>query len=161
MSNWEDIFNFNDQLTEEERLIQSSTNEYCQKSLMPRILEANRSESFDKEIYKELGSLGLLGAPIDGYGCAGTNYVTYGFIGKITECKTDEQFLETETLVPMKHEKMPGLLTVNSPIKISDEPKKQPYRAPILGEHTQEILKGLGFDENKITKLKETGAIEY
>ena len=56
---------------------------------------------------------------------------------------------------------MPGLLTVNSPIKISDEPKKQPYRAPILGEHTQEILKGLGFDENKITKLKETGAIEY
>ena len=62
MSNWEDIFNFNDQLTEEERLIQSSTNEYCQKSLMPRILEANRSESFDKEIYKELGSLGLLGA---------------------------------------------------------------------------------------------------
>ena len=78
MSNWEDIFNFNDQLTEEERLIQSSTNEYCQKSLMPRILEANRSESFDKEIYKELGSLGLLGAPIDGYGCAGTNYVSYG-----------------------------------------------------------------------------------
>ena len=87
--------------------------------------------------------------------------VTYGFIGKITECKTDEQFLETETLVPMKHEKMPGLLTVNSPIKISDEPKKQPYRAPILGEHTQEILKGLGFDESKINELKETGAIEY
>ena len=87
--------------------------------------------------------------------------VTYGFIGKITECKTDEQFLETETLVPMKHEKMPGLLTVNSPIKISDEPKKQPYRAPILGEHTQEILKGLGFNEDRITKLKEIGAIEY
>ena len=61
----------------------------------------------------------------------------------------------------MKHEKMPGLLTVNSPIKISDEPKKQPYRAPILGEHTQEILKGLGFNEDRITKLKEIGAIEY
>jgi len=97
MSNWEDIFNFNDQLTEEERLIQSSTNEYCQKliqsstneycqkSLMPRILEANRSESFDKEIYKELGSLGLLGAPIDGYGCAGTNYVSYGLITREIE----------------------------------------------------------------------------
>ena len=51
MSNWEDIFNFNDQLSEEERLIESSTKEYCQKSLMPRILEANRNESFDKEIY--------------------------------------------------------------------------------------------------------------
>ena len=87
--------------------------------------------------------------------------VTYGFIGKITDAKNDEQFLETETLVPMKHEKMPGLLTVNSPIKISDEPKKQPYRAPVLGEHTQEILTGLGFDEDKISKLKELGAIEY
>ena len=85
MSNWEDIFNFNDQLTEEERLIQSSTNEYCQKSLMPRILEANRNESFDKEIYKELGGLGLLGAPIDGYGCAGTNYVSYGLITREIE----------------------------------------------------------------------------
>ncbi len=57
--------------------------------------------------------------------------------------------------------KMPGLLTVNSPIKISDEPKKQPYRAPVLGEHTQEILTGLGFDEDKISKLKELGSIEY
>ena len=42
----------------------------------------------------------------------------------------------------MEHEKLPGLLTVNSPIKINDEPKKQPYIAPVLGEHTQEILKG-------------------
>ena len=87
--------------------------------------------------------------------------VTYGFIGKITDAKNDEQFLETETLIPMKHEKMPGLLTVNSPIKISEEPKKLPYRAPVLGEHTQEILTGLGFDEDKISKLKELGAIEY
>ena len=77
------------------------------------------------------------------------------------DAKWGKQFLETETLVPMEHEKMPGLLTVNSPIKINDEPKKQPYRAPVLGEHTQEILKGLGFDENKINKLKEKGAIEY
>ena len=87
--------------------------------------------------------------------------VTYGFIGKITDCKNDEQFLETETLVSMNHEKMPGLLTINSPFKISDEPKKQPYRAPILGEHTQEILKELGFKKDKMINLKERGAIEY
>ena len=51
MSSWADIFNFSDQLSSEERLIQDTTKEYCQKSLMPRILDANRNESFDKEIY--------------------------------------------------------------------------------------------------------------
>ena len=87
--------------------------------------------------------------------------VTFGFIGKITDCKDDEQFLQTETLVPMDHEKMPGLYTIDSPIKIVDEPKKQPYRAPILGEHTQEILKEIGMKEDKIDELKEKGAIDY
>ena len=87
--------------------------------------------------------------------------VTYGIIGKITDCKEDEQFLQTETLVPMEHEKMPGLYTIDSPIKIVDEPKKQPYRAPILGEHTQEILKEIGMKEDKIDELKEKGAIDY
>ena len=87
--------------------------------------------------------------------------VTFGFIGKITDCKDDEQFLQTETIVPMDHEKMPGLYTIDSPIKIVDEPKKQPYRAPILGEHTQEILKEIGMKEDKINELKEKGTIEY
>ena len=87
--------------------------------------------------------------------------VTFGFIGKITDCKDDEQFLQTETIVPMDHEKMPGLFTIDSPIKIVDEPKKQPYRAPILGEHTQEILKEIGMKEDKIYELKEKGAIDY
>ena len=87
--------------------------------------------------------------------------VTYGIIGKITDCKEDEQFLQTETLVPMEHEKMPGLYTINSPINIVDEPKKQPYRAPILGEHTKEILKKIGMKEDKIDELKKKGAIEY
>ena len=87
--------------------------------------------------------------------------VTYGIISKITDCKEDEQFLQTETLVPMEHERMPGLYTINSPINIVDEPKKRPYRAPILGEHTQEILKNIGIKEDKINELKEKGAIEY
>ena len=117
----------------------------------------DNQEDLRVELTKEFGKrdVGQINSALRASG------VTYGFIGKITEFKTDEQFLETETLVPMEHEKMPGLLTVNSPIKINDEPKKQPYRAPVLGEHTQEILKGLGFDENKINKLKEKGAIEY
>tara|TARA_E500000178_G_scaffold99759_1_gene99196 strand:+ start:851 stop:2008 length:1158 start_codon:yes stop_codon:yes gene_type:complete len=75
-----DILLFEDQLSDEELLIQKSTREYCQSELMPRILDANRNEIFDHSIYKEMGSLGILGAPINGYGCAGVNYVSYGLI---------------------------------------------------------------------------------
>lgn len=80
-----DTFLLTSQLTDEEQLIQKTARDYAKKSLMPRILEANRNEIFDKDIYKELGSLGLLGPTIDGYGCAGVNYVSYGLIAKELE----------------------------------------------------------------------------
>ena len=80
-----DILLFDDQLTEEELSIKNSARDYCQDKLMPRILEANRNEVFDKEIYQEMGQMGFLGAPIDGYGCAGVNYVSYGLIAKEIE----------------------------------------------------------------------------
>ena len=80
-----DILLFDDQLTEEELSIKDSARDYCQDKLMPRILEANRNEVFDKEIYQEMGQMGFLGAPIDGYGCAGVNYVAYGLIAREIE----------------------------------------------------------------------------
>ena len=83
--NWEDILNLDDQLTEEERMIRDNVHEYCQKTLMPRILEANRHETFHPEIYKEMGELGILGATIKGYGCAGVGYVSYGLITREIE----------------------------------------------------------------------------
>ncbi len=80
-----DILLFDEQLTEEELIVQKSARDYCQKELMPRIIDANRNETFDKGIYKEMGQLGFLGAPINGYGCAGTNYVSYGLIAREIE----------------------------------------------------------------------------
>ena len=80
-----DILLLDDLLSEEELSIQQTARDYCQNHLMPRILEANRNEVFDKEIYKEMGELGFLGAPIDGYGCAGINYVSYGLIAREIE----------------------------------------------------------------------------
>ena len=80
-----DILLFDEQLSEEELIIKRSARDYCQSELMPRILEANRNEIFDKSIYKEMGKLGFLGAPIKGYGCAGTNYVSYGLIAREIE----------------------------------------------------------------------------
>lgn len=84
--NWEDPFLLSDQLTEEERLIQSSAADFCQSMLMPRILEANRHEVFDRDIMTELGEVGLLGATIpEEYGGAGVNHVAYGLIAREVE----------------------------------------------------------------------------
>jgi glutaryl-CoA dehydrogenase len=52
---------------------------------MPRVLLANRHERFDREIMNELGELGLLGSTIEGYGCAGVNYVSYGLVAREVE----------------------------------------------------------------------------
>ena len=80
-----DILLFDEQLTDDELSIKNSARDYCQEKLMPRILDANRNEIFDKEIYQEMGQMGFLGAPIDGYGCAGVNYVSYGIIAREIE----------------------------------------------------------------------------
>jgi glutaryl-CoA dehydrogenase len=82
---WDDPLLFDDLLTDEERLIRDTAREYAQDKLMPRILEANRHEIFDREIMREMGALGMLGSTIDGYGCAGTNYVAYGLIAREIE----------------------------------------------------------------------------
>jgi glutaryl-CoA dehydrogenase len=73
------------QLTDEERMVRDSTRSYARDKLMPRILEANRHEKFDVEIMREMGSLGLFGATIKGYGCAGVSHVAYGLICKEVE----------------------------------------------------------------------------
>jgi len=85
--------------------------------------------------------------------------VTYGVLGKTTDHKNDPQFLETETLVKLEHEGFDDLLTVNSPITIKDENKKESYRAPSIGEHTREVLDELGIDKETQDKLRDEGAI--
>ena len=82
---WQDPFLLDQQLDDSERMIQESVRRYAQESLMPRIVEANRHEKFDPMITQEMGELGLLGATIHGYGCAGLNYVSYGLIAREIE----------------------------------------------------------------------------
>ncbi|MCU7884214.1 MAG: acyl-CoA dehydrogenase family protein, partial [Candidatus Thiodiazotropha sp. (ex Lucinoma annulata)] len=85
LPNWDDIFLLEKQLDADERLVRDTAYEYCQDKLMPRVLSANREERFDQEILSEMGELGLLGVTIDGYGCAGLNYVSYGLIAREVE----------------------------------------------------------------------------
>jgi len=82
---WADPLLLEEALTEEERMARDSAQAYAQEKLMPRVLEANRHERFDREIINEMGALGFLGATIEGYGCAGVNYVSYGLIAREVE----------------------------------------------------------------------------
>ena len=82
---WEDPLGIEAMLEEDEKIIANAARAYSQDKLMPRVLEANRHEKFDREIMRELGEQGMLGCTIDGYGCAGTNYVSYGLIAREVE----------------------------------------------------------------------------
>ena len=83
--NWKDPFLLEEQLTEEERMGRDTAKQYAQNELLPRVREAYRHEKTDPEIFREMGRLGLLGPMIDGYGCAGMNYVCYGLIAREIE----------------------------------------------------------------------------
>ncbi len=91
---WEDPLLLEDQLTEEERMVRDSARSYAQASLMPRIVEANRHEKFDRAIITEMGELGFLGSTLEGYGCAGVNHVSYGLIAREIE-RVDSAYRST------------------------------------------------------------------
>ncbi|CAD6504925.1 BgTH12-00424 [Blumeria graminis f. sp. triticale] len=82
---WDDPLNIQAFLTEEEIAIQQTAESYCQERLSPRVLQSYRDESFDRNIIEEMGDLGLLGATIKGYGCAGVSSVASGLITKAVE----------------------------------------------------------------------------
>jgi glutaryl-CoA dehydrogenase len=82
---WDDPLLLEEQLTDEERMVRDTARAYCQEKLMPRVLEANRHEKFDREILYEMGKLGFLGSTLSGYGCAGVNHVCYGLVAREIE----------------------------------------------------------------------------
>lgn len=83
--NWEDPFLLSQQLTDEERLVSDTANQYAQDKLAPRVREAYQNEQTDITIFREMGELGLLGSMIEGYGCAGVSYVSYGLAARAVE----------------------------------------------------------------------------
>lgn len=83
---WQDPFLLDKQLEEEERMIRDTAHAYCQDKLMPRVLEANRHEHFDRDILHEMGELGLLGSTLpESVGGIGANYVSYGLVAREVE----------------------------------------------------------------------------
>ena len=83
---WKDPLLLDDLLTEDERMVRDTAHSYAQENLMPRILEANRQERFDREIMNEMGALGFLGSTLpEKYGCADVNHVCYGLLAREIE----------------------------------------------------------------------------
>jgi glutaryl-CoA dehydrogenase len=82
---WNDPFLLNFQLSEDERAIVDAAHDFCQEKLQTRVLMAARHEKFDREIMNEFGSMGFLGSTIEGFGCAGLNYVSYGLVAREVE----------------------------------------------------------------------------
>lgn len=83
--NYRDALNLECRLTEEEVMVRDVFHDYCQEKLMPRVTLANRNEVFHREIMSEMGELGVLGPTIQGYGCPGVSYVSYGLIAREVE----------------------------------------------------------------------------
>jgi glutaryl-CoA dehydrogenase len=83
---WEDPLLLEDQLESQEREIRDAAHAYCQDKLMPRILEANRTSHFDRNILTEMGQMGFLGATLSAeLGGSAAGYVSYGLIAREVE----------------------------------------------------------------------------
>lgn len=82
---WDDPLLFDEQLSEEERMIKDAARQFAQEKLQPIVIEAFHNDRFDRNIMLEMGQAGLLGATIHGYGCAGVNYVSYGLVAREIE----------------------------------------------------------------------------
>ena len=83
--NWQDPFLLEQQLTDEQRMVRDTARQYAQDKLSPRVQEAFRKEDTDPAIFREMGALGLLGSTIEGYGCPGVDYVSYGAVAREVE----------------------------------------------------------------------------
>jgi len=83
---WDDPFLLNEQLTEDERMIRDTARDYAQEKLLPRIVKAYANETTEREIFNEMGALGLLGVTLpEEYGCAHASYVSYGLVAREVE----------------------------------------------------------------------------
>ncbi len=83
--NWQDPFELDQQLSNEQRMVRDSARQYAQTALLPRVKESFRNEQTDPSIFREMGELGLLGSTIDGYGCPGVDYICYGLVAREVE----------------------------------------------------------------------------
>ena len=82
---WRDPFLVEKQLTDEQRMVRDTAAQYAQERLQPRVQASYRREETDPDIFRGMGELGLLGSTIEGYGCPGVDYTSYGLVAREIE----------------------------------------------------------------------------
>jgi len=87
--------------------------------------------------------------------------VVYGVVQIPEEIVKDPQLLANQIIVPIEDGSTNPRYTVSSPVTVKEAPKVAPRLAPGLGEHTDEILRELGFDDGQIDDLRASGAIPH
>ncbi|MFQ5823875.1 MAG: acyl-CoA dehydrogenase family protein [bacterium] len=80
-----DFYQINELLSDEERLVRKTVREFVDEEFMPIIRDHFRKAEFPTKLIPKIGKLGLLGANLTGYGCAGLNNVAYGLINQELE----------------------------------------------------------------------------
>jgi glutaryl-CoA dehydrogenase len=79
---WDDPLRLDLQFTDTEKSVQREAAAYAQERLLPRVIEATRTQRFDPAIVREMGERGFLGINLDGYGFRGLNHVCYGLVAR-------------------------------------------------------------------------------
>lgn len=82
---WQDPFLLEQQLSDEQRMVRDSTRQYAQEQLQPKVRDAFQKETSDPGIFRQMGEMGLLGLTIEGYGCEGMDYISYGLVAREIE----------------------------------------------------------------------------
>ncbi len=85
INDWRDPLYLNNLLTDQEKSIHKKAKDFCEKNLMPSVIENNEKCFFDKKIYPALGAYGFLGNTIKGYGSANVSSVAYGLVARELE----------------------------------------------------------------------------
>jgi glutaryl-CoA dehydrogenase len=84
---WADPLRLDLQLSDVEKEVQQNAFEYAQEFLLPRVVEAHRTENYQDvpTLVKELGARGFLGVNLHGFGFRGLNHVCYGLVARELE----------------------------------------------------------------------------
>ena len=76
-----DFYRIDDELADEERIVRDTVRDFVEREFLPKIVEHVRQDgSFPMELVPQMADLGLFGANLKGYGCAGMNAVAYGLV---------------------------------------------------------------------------------